>query len=440
MIFYCICDGVNTAARVWFVFQVMGALFEPRWIKWKMRIGWGAAVIFTVLDQLGNSYFYKFLFSNGVLFITVLSMTIVCRFLYECSFGNSLWLNMLSWMGMVLVDFFVQTCTYLVLNIFGGRKDILLSFSMERATYLAIYAAFIMLAGIELRRWLVIRKRKVLDYKKQGLVLGFLIIPVLVYFQRIYLLQASGSLLNQWWIFLLGLVIVVLVFWFNMVRQNTEEEKRVQQLEVKMLDEKYQDLLHIYNRKSIIIHDMQNHLRTILEMIEEEQVKECRDYLIQISGEIQKKESLPWTNHKILDMIFNMKFQEARKEGIGIKCLSDDLSGLELTVAEICSFFTNLLDNAIEASMKCQEEERQIRIVCRKKGGMLVVSISNPVEKDAEYRKKQMLITTKKDKSMHGFGLLSIENIIHGHDGYIKTDIAGDQFQVIAYLNAFADE
>lgn len=41
MIFYCICDGVNTAARVWFVFQVMGALFEPRWIKWKMRIGWG---------------------------------------------------------------------------------------------------------------------------------------------------------------------------------------------------------------------------------------------------------------------------------------------------------------------------------------------------------------------------------------------------------------
>ena len=34
------------------------------------------------------------------------------------------------------------------------------------------------------------------------------------------------------------------------------------------------------------------------------------------------------------------------------------------------------------------EEERQIRIVCRKKGGMLVVSISNPVEKDAEYRKK----------------------------------------------------
>ena len=439
MIFYCICDGVNTAARVWFVFQVMGALFSPKWVKSRMRIGWVGMMVFAVQNQL-DVIEYKVLFSNFVLLVIVLSMAAVCILLYECSFWNSLWLNMLSWIGMALLDFFIQTCVYLILCKLGGQRDILLSFSMERSGYLSIYTAIIILAGIKLRRWLVTRKWEVLYFKKQGLILGFLMMPILVYFQIIYMLEASGNLLNQWWIFWLGLVIVVLVFWFNMVRHKTEEEKRIQQLEVKMLDEKYQDLLHIYNRKSIIIHDMQNHLRTILEMIEEEQVEECRDYLIQISGEIQKKESLPWTNHKILDMIFNMKFQEARKEGIRIKCLSDDLSGLELTVAEICSFFTNLLDNAIEASMKCQEEERQIRIVCRKKGGMLVVSISNPVEKDAEYRKKQMLITTKKDKSMHGFGMLSMENIIHGHDGYIKTDIAGDQFQVIAYLNAFADE
>ncbi len=41
---------------------------------------------------------------------------------------------------------------------------------------------------------------------------------------------------------------------------------------------------------------------------------------------------------------------------------------------------------------------------------------------------------------MHGLGMLSIENVIRGRDGYIKTDITGNKFQVIAYLNGFIDE
>ena len=32
MIFYCICDGVNTAARVWFVFHEMGEIEDAYWV------------------------------------------------------------------------------------------------------------------------------------------------------------------------------------------------------------------------------------------------------------------------------------------------------------------------------------------------------------------------------------------------------------------------
>ena len=77
-------------------------------------------------------------------------MAAVCILLYECSFWNSLWLNMLSWIGMALLDFFIQTCVYLILCKLGGQRDILLSFSMERSGYLSIYTAIIILAGIQL--------------------------------------------------------------------------------------------------------------------------------------------------------------------------------------------------------------------------------------------------------------------------------------------------
>ncbi len=366
------------------------------------------------LLQVSNSYFFLNVFSNGVLIFLIFSTVIIVKSLYECSTQNILWLDMLSWIGMALVDFFIQTCAYLVLDKYSRQ--------------------------IRLRRWLISKKQEVLNYQKQGMVLGFFLFPILIYFQRVYVKQVSERLLNQWWIFWLALTIVVLAFWFNIVRQKAEEEKRIQELEAALLDERYQELVQVYNDKSILIHDMRNHLRTMLEMIEEKQIEKCRDYLVQITGEIRKKEILPWTNHKILDMIFNMKFREAERAGIRVKCLSDDLSGLELTTAEICSFFTNLLDNAIEASIKSKEKERQIRIVCRRKGRMLVVSISNPIEKGENYLKGQIITTTKKDKNMHGLGMLSIENVIRGRDGYIKTDITGNKFQVIAYLNGFIDE
>ena len=440
MIFYYLCDGVHMAAQTWFVLQIMDGLFEPKWVKRKMWVGWGIIMASATLLQVSNSYFFLNVFSNGVLIFLIFSTVIIVKSLYECSTQNILWLDMLSWIGMALVDFFIQTCAYLVLDKYSRQKDVLLSVTKERAVYLAIYTAVIIFAGIRLRRWLISKKQEVLNYQKQGMVLGFFLFPILIYFQRVYVKQVSERLLNQWWIFWLALTIVVLAFWFNIVRQKAEEEKRIQELEAALLDERYQELVQVYNDKSILIHDMRNHLRTMLETIEEKKIEKCRDYLVQITGEIRKKEILPWTNHKILDMIFNMKFREAERAGIRVKCLSDDLSGLELTTAEICSFFTNLLDNAIEASIKSKEKERQIRIVCRRKGRMLVVSISNPIEKGENYLKGQIITTTKKDKNMHGLGMLSIENVIRGRDGYIKTDITGNKFQVIAYLNGFIDE
>ena len=98
-------------------------------------------------------------------------------------------------------------------------------------------------------------------------------------------------------------------------------------------------------------------------------LEDCEAYIVQIVGEIQKGENIVWTNHKILDLVLNMKFQEARKAQIKVRCKSDDMSGLELSAAEICSLFTNLLDNAIEASLKCPEGmERRMNVVCKRHG------------------------------------------------------------------------
>ena len=95
-----------------------------------------------------------------------------------------------------------------------------------------------------------------------------------------------------------------------------------------MLEENYQALLKVYDEKSILIHDMKNHLQTISGMIKEVKLEDCEAYIAQIIGEIRKGENTVWTNHKILDLVLNMKFQEARKAQIKVRCKSDEMSDL----------------------------------------------------------------------------------------------------------------
>ena len=115
------------------------------------------------------------------------------------------------------------------------------------------------------------------------------------------------------------------------------------------------------------------------------------------------------------------------------------MSGLELSAAEICSLFTNLLDNAIEASLKCPEGmERRMNVVCKRHGRKLVVSVSNFMEKEMDGQEMQSLKTTKKEEKQHGFGLRSVKRTIREREGCMKVKVLGKQFQIILYLNGFS--
>ena len=438
IVFYYLCDGINMAVRTWFILNLLEEIFEPKWNKKKINIGNILIIILGSYTQVSQSYMYKILFSNGMLTAMIFNITIASLLFYKCNFRDVIWINILGWIALSLIDFFLQICAYLILDKLGKKVDLFLSVNIWRAYYLIIYTIVVIFIGFKLRKWLKEKSQKILKYQKQGLILCLLLTPCLIYFQRIYLKMGSILLFNQWWIFLLTFMLIVLVFWLNLIKQKSEEEIKIQQLENKMLEENYQALLQSYNDKSILIHDIKNHMRTIQKMIEENQQKESLEYILQITGEIQQGEHIVWTNHKILDLILNMKFQRAKETQIKVQCRADDMSNLILNSAEICALFANLLDNAIEASEKCEiKEERSINVICKKHGKMLVISIFNLIPKEMNHQSKLPLKTTKKEKDTHGFGILSMKKVIYDHDGYMKVNVYKDQFQVVIYLNGF---
>lgn len=90
---------------------------------------------------------------------------------------------------------------------------------------------------------------------------------------------------------------------------------------------------------------------------------------------------------------------------------------LLLTPTDVYSLFGNAIDNAIEALLKVESEEKRIiQMSIRAKGKIIYVNIDNYSEKNIEF-KNGMPVTTKSDDKYHGFGLKSIRYITEKYGG-----------------------
>lgn len=155
---------------------------------------------------------------------------------------------------------------------------------------------------------------------------------------------------------------------------------------------------------------------------------------------VHNKDKMVWTDHQILNLILNMKCQEAAEEQISMVIDCEDMEGLNISPEDLCSLFTNLLDNAIEANKRRAEgEERWISLSCKRHGSMLVIHAENSVSQIAD-TKNEVLKSIKKDEKWHGFGLLIMQKIVNKYDGYMEYEVKDGRFIMIQYLVGFSNE
>ena len=108
------------------------------------------------------------------------------------------------------------------------------------------------------------------------------------------------------------------------------------------------------------------------------------------------------TNHAVVNVVLNQKYQSALEKNITMILSVNDLSGLTMGEEDLVTLLVNLLDNAVEACEKL-EERRIIRFKMVLEDGELILSVSNPVAEPVIIDGKK-IATTKKDGRNHGIG------------------------------------
>lgn len=194
--------------------------------------------------------------------------------------------------------------------------------------------------------------------------------------------------------------------------------------------EKY-DRLNIeerYMRSRELWHDMRNHINLLNLYIERGDYEGMREYTSGFADSIERT-ILPYrTGNMAVDMILGDKLYGARKHNIVTEVSLAPLDGLNVSNNDICVFLGNLLDNAVEACLKVDEDKRYIRIKIKRNGNVCYFCIENScISYDTEK-------TSKPNAEWHGIGLRSAERIAHKYGGTLVRQGGNGKFIIAAEL------
>ena len=166
-------------------------------------------------------------------------------------------------------------------------------------------------------------------------------------------------------------------------------------------------------------HDMKNHVLCMNELYRQKKQQELGEYLKQLYDTIIDIQSAIRTGNEIIDAIINEKAGEAEQFKIKIQ-VDGDFKGITIAAMDLCTIFSNLLDNAVEAVKSVKESDREIIVSTKKTGSFLFLTIENNTAFEVEI--SDNIKTTKNNKKEHGFGIGNVDKAVKKYGGEFRLD------------------
>lgn len=237
------------------------------------------------------------------------------------------------------------------------------------------------------------------------------------------------SVLIAWMFMVLFLIGGVITLNFINKQNQKRREYELVELQRSMLEENYNKINDLYQKNAKNFHDFKNHVSTINRMLKVENYSKAESYVEELDDIAYSSPVTFYTGVDIVDAVLNNKVQEAKDKDIQITVQAVYLNDTRIKSVDICAILANLLDNAIEACIKIEDKDkRYIDIVINCTTSVVVVKIINSIG-EKPVKEKGRLITSKKAKGLHGYGLPSVKSSLKKYDGSISQEYTDKVFK-----------
>lgn len=197
--------------------------------------------------------------------------------------------------------------------------------------------------------------------------------------------------------------------------------------------EYFEEITVKYNESRMIRHDIKNHLSAIAVLLDSGNTEGARKYIGDISGELESIKPPVKTGSDVLDALIFRKYSFAAEKGIRIYTeFLSDFENSRFSDYDLCSIFSNLLDNAFEACQGFEESRRFVSLSVMEQMNMVCITCENHFSEIK--RSADGFISLKSDKSGHGLGLKSISGKAQKYGGSVDIETDDGIFSVSVLL------
>lgn len=205
----------------------------------------------------------------------------------------------------------------------------------------------------------------------------------------------------------------------EMIEMNSISQVLRSQYEKYLYQQKSSELI------SIKYHDLKHQIAALRK---ESDQKKKEEWLDSIENEIDSYRMGADTGNSVLDAVIEDKMLSIRKHNIEFTYVVNGRLLEFMHVTDICSIFGNGLDNAIEAEILEQDEDKRIiHLTVAAKRKMVCITMENYIS-HPEKISSDRLETTKSNADYHGYGIKSIRYCADKYHGNLTVGTNGNWF------------
>ena len=241
------------------------------------------------------------------------------------------------------------------------------------------------------------------------------------YFFTIYQLRALIDLIG---------VAVIYAYYVQLQNFRIVQDKVKVEAILRTQYQQYEQSREVQDNINFKYHDLKQYITIMRDNASEQMHSGILD---KIESEIKDYEMQNKTGNHILDTLLGAKSITCKNQNILLTTVVNGLLLSFMDTVDICSIFGNALDNAIEYEKTIPDpQKRMINLtVVDKNKVFLVIWCENFYEGYGNLTlEKQLTKTTKEDKSLHGYGLRSIQHAVHKYGGEMDIDVKNNWFRL----------